>query len=324
MSLRLSALTLLLLLAVPRSSAGQAIFESAGERALGMAGAFVAVANDATATHWNPAGLATAGPLGMTIGLARLQIGNQSDPPAPGAWRRQSTLTSLGSWPLGVSYGRFHDTRLTTSGTGELRAETLRTSQVAVTLLQTLLPGLVVGSTVKLLRGEAVSEPIEGETIDAALDAGSRLRGDRRTTIDLDIGVMASSDVLRIGLTTKNLRSPRFGDSTGAQGTLPRQTRVGVALLPTDGLTLAMDLDLNTVDLGDGRRRMGAVGGEAQLGSHLALRTGVRWSLVGPRQPVTALGVSLGVGGGLWLDGHYATGRSDDTREFGAALRAGF
>ena len=34
----------------------------------GMAGAFVAVADDATATYWNPAGLVRGGPLRMTIG----------------------------------------------------------------------------------------------------------------------------------------------------------------------------------------------------------------------------------------------------------------
>ena len=35
------------------------IYETVGTRAQGMGGAFVAVADDATATWWNPAGLAT-------------------------------------------------------------------------------------------------------------------------------------------------------------------------------------------------------------------------------------------------------------------------
>src|ERR1044072_9322754 len=35
------------------------LFESVGIRAQGMAGAFVAVADDATASWWNPAGLGT-------------------------------------------------------------------------------------------------------------------------------------------------------------------------------------------------------------------------------------------------------------------------
>jgi len=44
-----------LLAAAPASAQ---IYESVGIRAQGMAGAFVAVADDADATWWNPAGLA--------------------------------------------------------------------------------------------------------------------------------------------------------------------------------------------------------------------------------------------------------------------------
>jgi len=47
----------ILIIATTDSSAQ--IVESVGNRALGMGGAFVAVANDSTATWWNPAGLAT-------------------------------------------------------------------------------------------------------------------------------------------------------------------------------------------------------------------------------------------------------------------------
>ena len=48
----------LLLMLVPRSASAQ-VFEDIGMRAQGMGGAFVALANDATATWWNPAGLAS-------------------------------------------------------------------------------------------------------------------------------------------------------------------------------------------------------------------------------------------------------------------------
>src|SRR3979409_902563 len=48
-----------LLIAFP-SFAGAQSFEDIGIRAQGMAGAFVAVADDATASWWNPAGLATS------------------------------------------------------------------------------------------------------------------------------------------------------------------------------------------------------------------------------------------------------------------------
>ena len=83
-----------------------------GERALGMGGAFVAVADDATATHWNPAGLVHGGPAGMTIGWSRFQSGNQDQLVTPGPSRRGIGFTSLGSWPVGISYGHFEMTNL--------------------------------------------------------------------------------------------------------------------------------------------------------------------------------------------------------------------
>ena len=85
-----------------------------------------------------------------------------------------------------------------------------------------------------------------------------------------------------------------------------------------------MDVDLDTVDQVGGLRRMGAVGGEAKLGSHLGVRAGVRWSLEGEHRPVTAAGLSVSVRRGFWIDGHYAQGQQGEEREYGVALRAGF
>src|SRR5213596_2212022 len=83
------------------------IFETVGIRAQGMGGAFVALADDATATWWNPAGIAT-GPffnavveydrlratpedkvLGVAVGFPALGVSyyhlpiNQMRPPIP-------------------------------------------------------------------------------------------------------------------------------------------------------------------------------------------------------------------------------------------------
>jgi hypothetical protein len=89
-----------------------------------------------------------------------------------------------------------------------------------------------------------------------------------------------------------------------------------------NGLTLAFDMDLDTADPLVGLRRMMALGGEARLGSRVTLRSGVRWSRDGERRPIAALGTSLKVGKGFWLDGYANYSRSDD-RGFGIALRAG-
>ncbi len=85
------------ILAVPALQA-QVSFDLVGARALGMGGAFVAVADDATAVHWNPAGLVHGAALGMTIEWDRFQFGNQKAPPAPGPGVSTTTsFTSLGT-----------------------------------------------------------------------------------------------------------------------------------------------------------------------------------------------------------------------------------
>jgi hypothetical protein len=313
-------------LALPAAARAQVVtFEAVGERALGMGGAFVAVADDATAVAWNPAGLAAAGPAGMTIGWHRLQVGNPDAVPGAGVRRQHATLTSLGSWPIGISYGTVTVSDLIASPNGgDLVARASKIGQVGVSILQSVFPGVVVGSTLKVLRGASAIGPVDGATAGDALTAAVDLASDRRLAFDLDVSVLASAPKARIGLTLKNLRSPDFDDDPATETPLPRQARLGVAILPSDGVTLAMDVDLNTVDLTGGLQQNVAVGAETALGSRLSVRSGVRWSLKGARRPIGAIGASVRIRRALWLDGHYATGRSDEAREGGIALRAGF
>jgi len=289
-----------------------------------MGGAFVAVADDATAVLWNPSGLATADPIGMTFGWDRFQFGNPDSPVAAGPRRDSTRFTSFGSWPLGISYGRFASTRLTSDELGIPRTESLQTNQLGVTILQTLVEGIVAGATFKYVRGKATTGLAEGVTAEEALDRGADLDGDYRNAFDLDLGFMVDFDVARIGFTVKNLRQPSFRGEEGFEIALKRRMRMGIAVLPADGLTLAMDIDLDTADQLVGLRRMIALGGEQRLGSRVAVRGGVRWSRDGSRRPIGSVGSSVTIRPGLWLDGYYAQGRDDEGRGFGLALRAGY
>jgi hypothetical protein len=323
-----ATLALILTGGVPSAAIAQPTFESAGERALGMGGAFVAVADDATSAHWNPAGLATGAPAGMTIGWLRSGRSRDDAPAVAGARRLRGSYTSLGTWPLGVSYSTSSLSAIEQTDSGAFGATTLRTSQFGVTILQSVAQGLIVGSTLRYLRGEVVSGlPEEGmpgdSSVDATLSLTDELEGKRQNSFDLDLGVMADMRHVRVGVTVKNLRSPSFGDVAVRRITLPRQTRLGVAILPTDGVTLAVDLDLETVDLLDDPARMAAIGGEVRLAPRLLARAGVRWSVEGARRLVAAGGASVAIRRGLWLDGHYTQDRNGDDREFGVALRAG-
>jgi len=321
---RICRFALLLGLAATAPAEAQLVFEAAGERALGMAGAFVAVADDATAVHWNPAGLVGAQPLGMTIGSHHFQVGNPDQAATGGARRGRSTLTSLGTWPLGVSYGTVQRSRLTTDAGGLVSGQSLRVSHVGLTILQSLLDDVVAGATLRVMRGGLATGGVDAATSGEALDRVVDLPRDTQTTFDLDLGLMATAPRLRLGLALKNLRSAVFREVAGNAISLPRQSRIGLAVLPADGVTLAMDLDLNTVDLMGDLRRMFAAGGEAAIGSRLQVRSGVRWNLAADWHSVGAIGASVSLRRGFWVDGHYSRGRSDESREWGVALRAGF
>src|SRR3954454_20833533 len=66
-----------LVLALAQPAAAQ-LYESVGTRAKGMGGAFVAVADDATATWWNPAGIVTGAALS-----ALYERGKETQPADP-------------------------------------------------------------------------------------------------------------------------------------------------------------------------------------------------------------------------------------------------
>ena len=307
----------------PLAASAQQVIEATGTRALGMGGAFVGVADDATAVYWNPAGLVKGPPAGMTIEWLDFRTGDQAGPPSTGTTSRTSKFVSLGTWPIGLSYGNFHETALIRGPGGIMQGQTLVISEFGGTFVQTLAQGVVLGSTGRYMRGKVLSGPIDGQTTREALDAAAKLDGPSTGRFDLDVGLMADFGKAHLGLTTRNLLQPSFGGDPDTSITLRRQSRLGVGVRPTTGLTLAIDLDLDTVDLRDGPRRILAMGGEDRFGRRWAVRSGVRWSVKGAKRTTGAVGASLAIRQGFWLDWQYTQGRLDGDRGFGVALRAG-
>ena len=302
------------------TSAQAQIAESVGSRALGMGGAFVAVASDSSATWWNPAGLAAGPFLDVAIGKAVTRTG---DPEASG--RDDASWFALATPPFGIGYYRLHikDIQPLDPTTGEAGANrqgrgaevpmrSLAASQLGVTILRTVLPGVHAGTTLKYLRGT-----LEG--------------GDTQNRFDLDVGVLAVAGAVRLGATVRNVREPEFGaEGPGAPGIrLERQVRVGAAFNPEDAtgipLTVALDADVRAYTAGTGDRRVVAIGAEQWVaGKRVGIRAGGRFNTVGARERSATAGLSVSLRPGMFVDGHVVRGGSADDRGWGVAARVSF
>ena len=290
----------------------------------------MAVADDPTATHWNPGGLIKGSPAGLTIGSDSFHFRKADDRAVAGSGRLSSRMLHIGTWPLGVSFGRIEGRGIVATSVKGLQAQALSINQIGVTVLQTLVNSdvgphefsVVVGSTLKYLRGTArIAEVSEGQSVETALANLANASANAQNAFDLDVGVIAELGRLRGGVTLKNLRRPTFAHVAGNAIPLSRRARLGLSVSPIDGLTLALDVDLDTADPLVGLRQVIALGGETRLGSRLALRGGIRWPRESGR-PIGAFGGSLRVRQSLWIDGYGAAGSRSD-QGFGIALRAG-
>ena len=133
---------------------GAQTFGGVGTRAEGMGGAFVAVADDASAVYWNPAGLATGATFDFQIsgGLTPVPVWGSD----PGDTR--SALFVGATMPvLGLNFYRTHTVQESpdqkNNGTGKVEIRTLDTSNVGITFVQTIVSGLVIGTTARVVKG---------------------------------------------------------------------------------------------------------------------------------------------------------------------------
>ena len=309
------------------------IVEAVGGRALGMGGAFVAVADDSSATWWNPAGLAD-GPF-LDMSLVRTTTAVDDSLPAR---RDRGFGLALGTPPLGVSYYRLRATRISTdpieqegAGREDRRAgaDSLEVSQLGVTFIQTLIPGIHAATTLKYVRGTARHDVLGASTpalmVNDRLDRGDDLAGGRAgNRFDLDVGVLGIVGPLRLGVVGRNLRAPEFGGMR-----LPRQVRVGAAfdaeVLGRMPWTVALDVDLHAYEAGTGPRRVVAAGVERWFRERrVGVRGGGRFDTAGASDGAATAGASWLVRPGLYVEGHIVGGGAGGDRGWGMAARVSF
>ncbi len=282
-----------------------------------MGGAFVAVADDATAVYWNPAGLATGDFLSLLLDhskAGRWESGTLHALPAAGA----GTIAALSTNEVGFAYYRL---RVDDAGS-------LVTQNVAISGAQFVLPGVSFGTSLRYVRGAAgVGRPTLGSAAAGLARGNLPLDVLGQHAFDLDAGVLIGSDTVRVGVVARNLRQPRLDTPGGGSIRLDRRIRAGLAVRTVAGLLVSADLDLTRSgpDAAGGSRRGAAAGAERWFGRWFAVRGGARVNLEAedPRV-VGAVGLSVALASGVYLDGQLTGGRDSPERGWGVAARVGF
>ena len=295
-------------------------FDLVGARPRGMGGAFVAVADDASATWWNAAGLPATLIFDGVADLGRLTSIPDEPSETAGSAGQDSALLVAAAFPVAaLSYTRVHQWRLEpvpTAGPAGSRqvggrtptARSLLTQQFGASLAQSLGDSVVVGITARLVRG-GVSSADAGGDIGDAFDRAAEASRASATRGDLDAGVLVRFARMRFGLAAKNLTAPTFTGEDGVDWRLDRRVRVGAALVAEADRAgrqvwvVAADADLTRDDQVAGTWRGIGAGVERWIaGQRVAVRGGVEASTSGAARASATGGISVAVPGGFFLD----------------------
>ncbi len=317
--------------------------DAVGVRASGMGGAFTAVADDATASWWNPAGMAGGAYFNALIeaGNYRQPNSERTDAGDPQAALRANTRSFAVAFPaLGLSYYRLRISEIqpgTSTGTAppgrqeggatEVRLRSLVLNQFGASVAQSLGSHLVIGSTLKLVSAGAASQFRTAAA--GSLDAADDIDPPGDWEAGLDIGAMAMFGRARVGVMVRNVKEPEFGSGIDAFK-LNRQARVGAAVSTgTRGVigsaTLAVDGDLTTTTTVYGEQRLIATGGELWTTARtFGVRAGVSVNTIGTRRTAVSGGVSAALKKGVYVDGELTGGTDEGRHGWGFGLRVTF
>jgi len=218
-----------------------------GARALAMGGAFVAVADDATAMVWNPAGLAQ---------LNDTRIGGMStDLFGQGATHQfVGAVTTFANFGIGLGWERVSVAGQATDVDGEPgEAFTWNEQAILGTLATNIMDIGLAGANVKYYMADSgVDDTADG--------------------FGFDLGLLVNlGDMFAVGVTATDLGGTAVNWVGGAQDVVSGLYKAGMAMKLVDGmLVLAADMDFDGTNLGDAH-----VGMEFNIIEELALRGGV-------------------------------------------------
>jgi F plasmid transfer operon protein TraF len=308
-------------------------FDIVGTRAAGMGGAFVAVADDASATYWNPAGLALGRMFSLVVDhkVTDVEAKGLDDP----SRHNTGSLITLGMPALGFAHYQLRTTSVTPAGVmifrfpqgGEtpvrvVRLDKLTTYHTGLTTVQSLFQGVAIGTTVKIVHGDIATTIVPEGNRNERLDDAAALSTEGTNKFDADIGVMAGGGRLKAGFTVRNVTEPSFTiTGTSDKMRLDRQMRVGFAVSFAEGWSAASDFDVTHNGPVEAPVRSFAAGTEGRLGRKIFVRSGFHLSTLGKARPSFSAGGSYAVMSAILIDGQATWASENADRGWGIAAR---
>ncbi|MCG8607012.1 PorV/PorQ family protein [bacterium] len=225
---------------------GAFLYHGVGARALGMGGAYTAIANDVTGIYWNPAGLATMNPFQISFMHTKFYLDTSLD-----FFAFTAPSVKYGSFALAmmtVNSGDFEQRTALNEVVGSFDSKELA---FFASWSRELFRGFALGFSYKMVE-------------QSIMDFSARGHG-------LDLGIKGRLFGFDSGLTFRNLIRPKITLSSDKQ-TYPMQISAGFAkTFLSDQLLLSMDFSKIA---GWGKTEV-SLGGEFRFVNRLALRAGV-------------------------------------------------
>lgn len=237
----------------------------AGARSIGLGGAFTAIAEDATATVWNPAGLGSAADLSLNFSMQRLSLDRSHNFIAITKTLGTYGAVGLAATNFGVSDYSIYDATGDYGGKADYSTNAYSLSY-----------GIAFGNFNVGLTGRMLSDNFGVDTVENQSGFGGVDIGLMGHALHIDIEEM-QVPTFHYGIAAKYL-----GASVG-EGTVPMVVNVGVAydLYMGNVVTFSADIEQEFVNLDDSAFSMRG-GVEYRLmnikSTEFALRAGMRAS----------------------------------------------
>jgi hypothetical protein len=217
-----------------------------GARALAMGGAFVAVADDATAVCWNPAGLAQLDDTRIT-GMSTDLFGMGATHQFFGA---TTTFSNIG---IGLGWERVSSDNTNLVNVIDDGPRSRNESAIIGTLATNIMDIGLAGANVKYYMADSSFGP-------------------SASGFGFDLGLLVKlGDMFTIGVNAKDLGNSKITETDGTTDSITGMYTAGLAMSLVDGkLVLATDVDFDGTNLGDAH-----IGVEFKVIDELALRGGV-------------------------------------------------